>query len=115
MKLNDEETAMLAGEMGEPRRWAMAHMVEVGGMFDAEDFVPVSQAHMMADTESLGEAGVAFLEGLAAYSRAERRVCVPMLTDPRGVDLSYYRPLGQTEAMADSSGARSRPARRSAS
>ncbi|MCY3755669.1 MAG: aconitase X, partial [Alphaproteobacteria bacterium] len=64
MKLNDEERAMLAGEMGEPRRWAMEHMVEVGRMFDAENFVPVAQAHMMADTESLGEAGVAFLEGL---------------------------------------------------
>ena len=23
-----------------------------------------------------------------------------MITDPRGVDLSYYRPLGQTEEMA---------------
>ena len=26
---------------------------------------------------------------------------VPMITDPRGVDLNYYRPLGQTEEMAD--------------
>ena len=26
---------------------------------------------------------------------------IPMLTDPRGVDLDYYRPLGQTEEMAD--------------
>ena len=24
-----------------------------------------------------------------------------MITDPRGVDLNYYRPLGQTEEMAD--------------
>lgn len=24
-----------------------------------------------------------------------------MITDPRGVDLSYYQPLGQTEEMAD--------------
>ncbi len=101
VKLNGEERAMLAGETGEPRRWAVEHMVEVGRMFDAVDFVPVAQAHMMADTESLGEAGVAFLEGLAAHPPAERRVRVPMLTDPRGVDLSYYRPLGQTEEMAD--------------
>ncbi len=101
MKLNDEEKAMLAGETGEPRRWAVEHMMEVGRMFDAADFVPVAQAHMMADTESLGEAGVAFLEGLAAHPETERRVAVPMLTDPRGVDLSHYRPLGQTEEMAD--------------
>ena len=29
------------------------------------------------------------------------KVRVPMITDPRGVDLDYYRPLGQTEEMAD--------------
>ena len=100
MKLTDEEKAMLAGEMGEPRRWALDHMVRVGEMFDAEDLVPVSQAHMMADTESLGEAGVSFLEGLADNPPESRRVAVPMITDPRGVDLNYYRPLGQTEEMA---------------
>ncbi len=101
MKLNDEEQAMLAGELGEPRRWALDHMMRVGAMFDAEDLVPVSQAHMMADPESLGEAGVAFMEELASHSASEVRVAVPMITDPRGVDLEYYRPLGQTEEMAD--------------
>jgi len=101
MKLSAEEKAMLAGEMGEPRRWAMDHMVKVGGMFDAADLVPVSQAHMMVDPESVGEAGVRFLEGLAAHGPAARRVAIPMITDPRGVDLNYYRPLGQTEEMAD--------------
>ena len=101
MRLDDQERAMLAGELGRPRQWAMEHMLQVGGMFDAEDMVPVSQAHMMADTESLGEAGVAFLEDLAAHPAAECRVAVPMITDPRGIDLTYYRPLGQTEAMAD--------------
>ncbi len=101
MRLTDEERAMLAGELGEPRRWAMDHMLKVGAMFDARDFVPVAQAHMMVDPESVGLAGVRFLEGLAAHPEAERRVMVPMLTDPRGVDLSYYHPLGQTEAMAE--------------
>jgi predicted aconitase len=101
MKLCDHEQAMLAGELGEPRRWAMDHMIKVGEMFDAADLVPVSQAHMMADTESLGEACVAFLEGLADHPADQCRVSVPMITDPRGVDLSYYREIGQTEEMAD--------------
>lgn len=92
---------MLAGELGEPKRWAVDHMMKVGQMFDAADFVPVSQAHMMADTESLGNACVEFLEGLAAHPPEQSRVAVPMITDPRGVDLSYYQPLGQTEAMAE--------------
>jgi hypothetical protein len=100
MRLGDEERAMLAGEAGEPRRWAIAHQIAVGEFFDAADLVPVSQAHIMADTESLGEAGIGFLERLAATPEAERRVRVPALTDPRGLDFQVYKRLGQTEAMA---------------
>jgi predicted aconitase len=100
MRLGDEERAMLAGEAGEPRRWAIAHQIAVGEFFDAADLVPVSQAHIMADTESLGEAGVAFLERLAAMPEAERWVRVPALTDPRGLDFAVYKRLGQTEGMA---------------
>ena len=100
MRLSDEERAMLAGEAGEPRRWAIQHQIAVGEFFDAADLVPVSQAHIMADTESLGEAGVRFLEGLAAAPEAERRVRIPTLTDPRGLDFQVYKRLGQTEAMA---------------
>lgn len=92
---------MLAGAMGPARQWAMDHQMQVGRMFDAADMVPVSQAHMMADPESLGDAGVRFVEAFAGLPEPERRVRVPMITDPRGVDLSCYDPLGQTEAMAD--------------
>jgi predicted aconitase len=99
MRLTDEEQAMRAGALGEPRRWAIEHQIEVGEFFDAADLVPVAQAHIMADTESLGEAGVRFLEGLAAAPGAERRVRVPTLTDPRGLDVQVYQRLGQSEAM----------------
>ena len=90
---------MRAGAFGEARRWAIEHQIAVGEFFDAADFVPVSQAHIMADTESLGEAGVRFLEELAALPLPERRVRVPTLTDPRGLDPETYRRLGQSEAM----------------
>jgi len=100
VRLTDEERAMLAGQLGVVRRWAIAHQIAVGEFFDAADFVPVSQAHIMADTESLGEAGVRFLEILAAAPEAERRVRVPAITDPRGLDFAVYRRLGQTPQMA---------------
>jgi len=98
MNLTAEEEAMLAGEMGEPKRWAIDHQIKVGRVFDAPDLVPVSQAHMMIDPESVGDAGVSFLERLADQGA---KVAIPMITDPRGVDLNYYRPLGQTEEMAN--------------
>ena len=100
MRLLDIEEAMARGDQGAPRQWAMEHMLQVGRAFDAADLVEVHQAHIMADTESLGEAGVAFLEGLAAAPTAERRVRVPTITDPRGIDFAHYRKLGQTDAMA---------------
>src|SRR5919109_200478 len=100
MRLSDEEGAMLAGEARPPRRWAISHQIAVGEFFDAADFVPVSQAHVMADTESLGEAGVRFLEALAAAPEAERRGRGPTITHPRGIDFAVYRRLGQTPEMA---------------
>jgi len=101
VKLTEEERAMLAGAMGSARQWAIRHQIGVGDFFDAEDSVPVAQAHIMADTESLGEAGVVWLEGLAALPERERRVKVPTITDPRGLDLESYKRLRQTDAMAD--------------
>ena len=80
MRLTDEEQAILAGAAGEPRRWAIQHQIAVGEFFDAADLVPVSQAHIMADTESLGEAGIRFLESLAAAPETERRV--PSMSRP---------------------------------
>ena len=89
---------MSKGELGEAAKWAINHQIEVGNFFDAEDFVPVSNVHMMVDPESIGVAGVEFFENLV---KMNAKVRVPMITDPRGVDLNYYRPLGQTEEMAD--------------
>lgn len=100
MKLNAEERAMLAGQMGEPRRLAIEQQIQVGRVFDAEDFVEVSQAHIMADTESLGAAGVAWLEHLASFDPKARRVRVPTITDPRGLDFCTYKRIKQSEAWA---------------
>lgn len=100
MRLTDEEQAMLAGAHGPARQWALRHQIAVGDFFDAPDFVPVGQAHIMADTESLGGSGVAWLEGLAALPATDRRVRIPTITDPRGLDFAAYKRLRQTDAMA---------------
>ncbi|MGA7799485.1 MAG: aconitase X catalytic domain-containing protein [Gammaproteobacteria bacterium] len=100
MKLTEYEQAMLAGALGEPKRRAIEQQIQVGQFFDAEDFVEISQAHIMGDTESLGAAGVAFLESIAAYPEAERRVSVPTITDPRGIDMCRYRQLKQRSEWA---------------
>jgi hypothetical protein len=95
MKLNELERAMLAGELGGAVRAAIEHQIKVGDFFGAADFVPVTQAHIMADTESLGEAGVRWLESLG---RDNARVLVPTITDPRGTDFAKAAVLKQPAA-----------------
>jgi predicted aconitase len=101
MRLNDEEQDILAGKSGPAAREALQHQLKVGAFFGAEDLVPVTQAHIMADTESLGEAGVQWLESLAAAADTRGRVRVPTITDPRGTDFAKASFLGQTSAMLD--------------
>jgi predicted aconitase len=101
MRLNDEEQDILAGKSGAVARQALQHQLKVGEFFAAEDFVPVTQAHIMADTESLGEAGVRWLEGLAAAADGQARVRVPTITDPRGTDFAKASFLGQTSTMLE--------------
>jgi hypothetical protein len=59
VELTEGESAMVGGALGPVRRRAIEHQLKLGCYFRARDFVPVAQAHIMADTESLGEAGIA--------------------------------------------------------
>jgi predicted aconitase len=101
VKLNDEEQAMQAGEFGPLRQWAIEHQIKVGRYLGAEDFVPVGQAHIMADTESLGAAGVEWLEHWATLPREQRQVRIPTITDPRGTDFTQAARLKQQQWMLD--------------
>ncbi len=101
MRLSEYEQDMLEGKHGWPRQFGMEQIVTVGNFFDAEDCVEIAQVHLMADTESLGEDGVLFLEKLAGYPEELRHVKVPTVTDPRGIDFEHYKALGQSDAQAD--------------
>jgi len=97
MRLSDEEQAILAGELGEPRRFALEQQMAVGRFFGARDFVPIAQAHLMADGEAVGEAGLSLLERLADHPKEDRLVRVPTVTDPRGVDRRLCARLRQPD------------------
>src|SRR5262249_57384924 len=101
MKLADEEETMRAGEYGPAAQWAIEHQMAVGRYLGAADFVPVTQAHILADTESLGAAGVEWLERMAALPPAQRRLRIPAITDPRGTDFAAAHRLKQQPWMLD--------------
>jgi predicted aconitase len=74
-------------------QWAIEHQIKVEEYLGAGDFVPVTQAHVMAGTESLGAAGVEWLERLAGEPADRRRLRVPTgvfdrarVLDDRGPD-----------------------------
>lgn len=101
MKLNELERAMQAGEHGRAAQSAIEHQIKVGDFFGAEDLVPVTQAHIMADTESLGEAGVRWVESLGREDGGSARVRVPTITDPRGTDFAKAGVLKQPGWVPD--------------
>ncbi len=86
---------MRAGELGRVPQIAIEHQIQVGEFFRAGDFVEVTQAHIMADTESLGEEGVRWLESLTQEDGGRSRVRVPTITDPRGTDFAKASVLKQ--------------------
>src|SRR5947208_3519716 len=101
MRLTDAEQAMRAGKSGPARQWAIEHQIKVGTYLGAENFVPVSQAHIMADTESLGVAGVEWLERWAKLPPEQRRVRIATITDPRGTDFAAAEKLKHQPWMLD--------------
>jgi predicted aconitase len=101
MQLTDEEEALRAGAFGPAAQWAIEHQIKVGRYLGARDFVAVSQAHIMADTESLGAAGVEWLERMARLPPEQRRVRIPTITDPRGTDFAAAHRLKQQPWMLD--------------
>ncbi len=101
MRLTDEEQAMRSGKFGPMRQWAIEHQITVGQYLKAQDFVPVVQAHIMADTEALGGAGVEWLERWAALPEHARSVRIPTLMNPRGTDFAAAERLKQKPWMLD--------------
>ena len=91
---------MVNGDYGFPRQWAIQQQIKVARFFGAADFVEVTQAHIMCDTESLGDAGIQHLEFLANHNEADRTVLIPAVTDPRGLDFSVYKKFQQPEEFA---------------
>ena len=71
--------------------------IATGRFFGAERMVEVTSAHLTGDPESMGEAGLAFVEALV---REGGRFVVPATTNSCNVDLARYRQLGQPEEVA---------------
>jgi len=66
MILNDLELAMLRGDHGEAVKESIEFQIEVGSFFEAKEFVPITNAHVMGDIEVMGDGGLEILEKFAS-------------------------------------------------
>ncbi len=98
VELTPEERAMLEGARGDGVRQALELQLQVGAFFAAERLVQVTSVHMMAEIESMGVAGLRWVEALAD---AGQRVCVPTTCNPRSVDFDLWEALGQDRRQVE--------------
>ena len=89
VKLTEEEQRMLEGKHGKAVAMAMSILTKLGQIYDAEEMIPISQAHIDGgDYPTIDEAGLEFVEKLADNGA---KVCVPTTINPSGIDIKRWQ------------------------
>ena len=97
LELTREEQRMLEGAEGVAVRRSMEILVALGEIYGARRLLPVSSVQIAGVSyDNLGEAGLEFLQEMAADGRA--RVLATL--NPAGMDVEGYRELGIDETFA---------------
>ena len=98
MELTAYERDMLDGKYGEGYQLAMEVLVQMGELYGAKRFLPVSNAHIDAAAyTTIWDAGTDFLEFLAAHGV---KVPQPTTINPLSRDIENWKALGATEGFA---------------
>ena len=98
MQLTAEQQAMLAGKHGRSAQKAMQILEALGTIYGAERMVPVASVQIAGVSyDNLGEAGLEFLDGMAAGGGRTR---VLTTLNPAGMDLENRERMGISEAFA---------------
>jgi predicted aconitase len=99
LQLTVEEKQMLAGEQGKATQKAMQILVALGNIYGARRMIPVTSVQVAGVSyDNLGEAGLQFLDELAAGGA---KVRVPTTLNPAGMDLQNWRVLGIPAEFAE--------------
>ncbi len=99
MRLTPGEEAMLSGKAGEAAAFAMRILTQLGDLYGAEEFIPITQAHVDGCCyQTAGDAGLDFAEKLAALGA---RVIVPTTTNVSGRDVERWREHRFPEELAE--------------
>ncbi len=97
MHLTQEQERLLT-EGTSAQRKAMGILCALGDLYGAEDFVPITSAHVSgASYKLIGDPGLEFIED---FSR-DAHVAVPTTINPLGTDLAQWRELGIPPEFAE--------------
>jgi predicted aconitase len=98
MDLTEQEKALLDGQDGRAAKKAMEILVALGNIYGAKRLVEVKSVQIAGVSyDNLGDAGLAFLQEMAADGRAR----VHATLNPAGMDLVDWRELGISEEFAE--------------
>lgn len=99
MRLTSAEKAMLAGGAGEAAAFAMRILTQLGELYGAEEFIPITQVHVDGCCyQTAGDAGLDFAEKLVSLGA---RVIVPTTTNVSGRDIERWREHRFPEELAE--------------
>ncbi|MGI9254443.1 MAG: aconitase X [Thermomicrobiales bacterium] len=98
LRLDDEERAMLAGELGPAAQFAARLLVRMAPLYGADRLLPVTRAHIDGCIYS-GDAGLEYAERLAEMNG---KVRVPTSLNAVSLDRASWQSLGIPAAYADS-------------
>lgn len=99
MQLTEYEQEMLDGRYGEGMQAAIEILVKMGGLYGAERFLPVKNAHIDAAAyTTIWDAGTEFVEFLADKGA---KVSVPTTINPMSMDTRRWREQYTSEAFAE--------------
>ena len=99
MQLTEYEQEMLDGRYGEGMQAAIEILVKMGGLYGAERFLPVKNAHIDAAAyTTIWDAGTEFVEYLADKGA---KVSVPTTINPMSMDTRRWREQYTSEAFAE--------------
>ena len=99
MQLTPEQQAMLAGEQGPATEKAMQILTTLGRIYDAERLIPITSVQISGVSyDNLGEAGLAFLDEMAAGGGRAR---VLTTLNPAGMDIENWQALGISAEFAE--------------
>jgi predicted aconitase len=99
MNISPEQQAMLDGEQGRAARKAMEILTSLGTIYGAERLIPVCSVQIAGVSyDNLGEAGLSFLQEMAAGGGRAR---VLTTLNPAGMDVDNWPALGISPEFAE--------------